>query len=66
MDNGHQIPGITGRSCAMRGVLARVRLAPFALLRSCGGHTDMYVLFAVMPTLFRFDATHCCTPFPDM
>ena len=64
MDNGHQIPGITGRSWAMRGILVRVRLAPFVLLRSCGGHIDM--LFAVMSTLFRCNATHCCTPFPDI
>ena len=52
------------RNCAMRGVLVRVRLAPFVLLRSCGGHIDM--MCAVMPTLFRCDATHCSTPFPDV
>ena len=65
MDNGHQIPGTWyyTRSCAMRGVLVRMRLAPFVLLRSCGGHIDMCVLFPVMSTLFRCDATHCCTPF---
>ena len=50
MDNGHQIPGTWyyTRSCAMRGVLVRMRLAPFVLLRSCGGYTDTCVLFAVM------------------
>ena len=51
------------RSCAMCAVLVRVRLAPFVLLRSCGGHIDM--LFVVMSTLFGCHATHCCTPFPD-
>ena len=39
------------RNCAMRGVLVRVRLAPFVLLRSCGGDIDM--LFAAMSTLFK-------------
>ena len=32
----------------MRGVLVSVRLAPFVLMRSCGGHIDM--LFAVVST----------------
>ena len=67
MDYGYQIPGTPDyytRSCATRGVLVRVRLKPFVFLRSCRGHIDM--LFAVMSTLFRCDATHCCTPSPDI
>ena len=49
------------RSCAMRGVLVRVRLV---LLRSSGGH--IVILFAVMSAVFRCNATHCCIPFCDV
>ena len=66
MVNGYHIPGTWyyTRCYALRGVLVRVRLAPFVLSCSCGGHIDM--LLAVMSTSFICDTTHCCTPFPDI
>ena len=50
------------RSCAIR-VLVRVPCA-FCALALLRGLYDM--LFAVMSTLFRCDATHYCTHFPDI
>ena len=73
MVNGYHIPGTWyyTRSYAMRGVLVRVRLAPFVLLLSCGGHiAGAYWHVCAVSCDFYFVQMRCYTLlytfFPDI